>query len=245
MPHEGNEQIVHRDEPTGMLALIDRYVRDPSVDVEKFRALLTMKREMEAQEAETALIEALARIADKLKDVRIVKRREVSYDNKGVAFKYAALEDIDLILRPIIAEEGIVLTDTTIPREAGGGALVIVRATHRLGAFREASIPMPLDSTGGKSNAQAMGSTLMYGRRQGRCMLFNIVVVGDDDDGTGGTIDEAQAKAIRALLEQTGSNEAAFLKYLKAPSIEAIPYRAYPKAMSALEEKMAKNADHS
>ena len=41
----------------------------------------------------------------------------------------------------------------------------------------------PLDTTGGKSEVQAAGSTNSYLRRYIACNIFNIVVVGDDDDG--------------------------------------------------------------
>jgi len=46
-------------------------------------------------------------------------------------------------------------------------------------------MPAPPDSTGGKSNVQAVGSTNSFLRRYIVCNIFNIVVVGDDDDGTG------------------------------------------------------------
>jgi delta 1-pyrroline-5-carboxylate dehydrogenase len=82
-------------------------------------------------------------------------------------------------------------------------------------------------------------------------MLFNIVVVGDDDDGTGGTIDEAQVKTIRDLLKQAHAadpvwskkpakeHETAFLrKIVRAPSIEEIPFRMYRKAKSELEDRI-------
>jgi len=44
-------------------------------------------------------------------------------------------------------------------------------------------MPAPLDTTGGKSNVQAVGSTNSFLRRYVACNIFNIVVVGDDDDG--------------------------------------------------------------
>ena len=59
----------------------------------------------------------------------------------------------------------------------------------------------PLDTTGGKSDVQAVGSTNSFLRRYVACNIFNIVVVGDDDDGTGGTIDEAQTRTILALIK--------------------------------------------
>jgi len=79
--------------------------------------------------------------------------------------------------------------------------------------------------------------------------MFNIVVVGDDDDGTGGTIDEAQTKTILDLLK-TAKVGSKFLKYMKTQSIEeagsieaavaTIAARDYRKAIGTLEEHIAK-----
>jgi hypothetical protein len=254
MPHEGNEQTVHQDEPTGMLALIERMAKNPTTPVEQLREMLAFQKELMAHQAQIDFLEAKARIKKKLAHLRIVKNKSVLYDivkndpkqGQAEAFRFAPLEEIDKHLSPLLAEEDMDLSYTTRPRTGdGGGAVIVGKLRHVKGHWEESEIPLPLDTSGGKNNLQAMGSTNSYGRRYVACNLFNVVVVGDDDDGTGGTIDEAQAKTIRELLGKTGSNEAAFLKYLKAPSIEEIPYRAYPKAMSALEEKMAKNANPS
>ena len=79
--------------------------------------------------------------------------------------------------------------------------------------------------------------------------IFNIVVVGDDDDGTGGTIDEAQAKTIVELIKKAKVGPK-FLKYMRAQSVEeagsleaavaTIAARDYRKAVSTLEEQIAK-----
>jgi hypothetical protein len=254
-----SESNAPQDEPTGMIALIDRYVRDPSVDVEKFQRLLVMKREMEAHDAEMAFLQAKARVKKQLVNVKFVKTRTVLYDvdkndkkkGQAEAFRYCPLEDIDKILAPLMAAEDLDLTYTTRPRAGdGGGAVIVGKLWHIQGHWEESEMPLPLDTTGGKSNIQAMGSTNHYGRRYVACNIWNIVVIGDDDDGTGGAIDEIQAKAIKDLLRETKSDLVGFLKYInpKSPpkSVEEIPYRSYPKAMSVLEEKMAKaNANPS
>jgi hypothetical protein len=80
-------------------------------------------------------------------------------------------------------------------------------------------------------------------------------VVGDDDDGVGGTIDEVQAKTILDLIKKAKVGPK-FLKYMKARSVEeagsleaavaAIGARDYRKAISTLEEQIAKaEADHA
>ena len=110
-------------------------------------------------------------------------------------------------------------------------------------------MPAPLDTTGGKSNVQAVGSTNSFLRRYVACNIFNIVVVGDDDDGIGGNVDETQTKTILDLVKKAKVGPK-FLKYMKARSIEeagsleaavaTIAARNYCKAISTLEEQIAK-----
>jgi len=141
------------------------------------------------------------------------------------------------------------------PRE-GGGILIRGPLKHLPGGHYEDSfMPAPLDTTGGKSSVQAVGSTNSFLRRYVACNIFNIVVVGDDDDGTGGTIDEAQTKTILDLIKKAKAGPK-FLKYMKAQSVEevgsfeaavaTIAARDYRKAISTLEEQVAKvEASHA
>jgi hypothetical protein len=87
------------------------------------------------------------------------------------------------------------------------------------------------------------------------CNIFNIVIVGDDDDGVGGTIDETQTKTILDLVKKAKVRPKV-LKYMKAKSIEeagsleaavaTIAARDYRKAISTLEEQIAKaEASHA
>jgi hypothetical protein len=215
--------------------------------------MLAFEKDLMAKQAEIEFLAAKSRIKKKLAHIRIVKNKAVLYDlvknhpeqGQAEAFKFAPLEEIDKHLAPLLAEEDMDLSYTTRPRAGdGGGAVIVGKLRHVKGHWEESEIPLPLDTSGGKNNLQAMGSTNSYGRRYVACNLFNVVVVGDDDDGTGGSIDEAQAKAIKDLLRETKSDLAGFLKYInpKSPpnSVEEIPYRSYPKAMGALEEKLQK-----
>jgi len=237
-----------------MLALIDRYVRDPSIDVDKLERILAMKERMDAKEAEIEFNEAKASLSQKLAGYRIVRSRMVLYDidkndkkkGKEEAFKYAPLEDIDKIVRPLLVETGMDVSYTTATREReGGGAVITARLTHRGGHFQEASIPIPLDTTGGKSNTQAMGSTFSYGRRYTLCMLLNIVTVGEDDDGSGGYIDGAQIDHLRELIGKVKAldpkrDESTFCKYMRVTTLPELPQQQYRKATSALEEAISK-----
>jgi hypothetical protein len=245
------------DSPSTVLALIERVALDPRADVEKLERMMAMYERLKAKEAELAYNAAKGRILKKLARIKIVKNRSVLYEiekgnpQKGTyeAFKYAPLEEIDKHLRPLLAKEEMDLSYSDEPRE-GGGILFRGRLKHLPGGHYEDSfMPAPLDTTGGKSDVQAVGSTNSFLRRYVACNIFNIVVVGDDDDGTGGIIDEVQTKAILDLVKKAkvGSK---FLKYMKARSVEeagsleaavaTIAARDYRKAISTLEEHIGK-----
>jgi len=245
------------DSPSAILALIEQIALNPDADVEKLERMMAMYERLKAKEAELAYNAAKGRILKKLASIKIVKNRSVLHEfeqgkpQKGAyeAFKYAPLEEIDKHLRPPLAEEDMDLSYSDEPRE-DGGIVIRGRLKHLPGGHYEDSfMPAPLDTTGGKSNVQAVGSTNSYLRRYVACNIFNIVVVGDDDDGTGGTIDEAQAKTILELIKKAKVGPK-FLKYMKARSIAeagsleaavaTIAARDYRKAITTLEEQIVK-----
>jgi hypothetical protein len=228
----------------GYMAMIERLAENPTVQsVEVIERMMAMQEKWEAKQAEKAFNEAMARIAKKLADIRIVKSKSVAYDmekgNKAAgqkeAFRYTPLDEIDKIVRPLLIEEELSVSYTTETRE-GGGAVVIGRLSHAGGHYREASIPLPLDNSGGKSNVQGMGSTFSYGRRYTLCMLLNIITL-DDDDGSGGPVSDEQAAEIKKGLKETGLDIAKFLKTLKAESVEAIRARDFKRAITAIDAR--------
>jgi hypothetical protein len=267
---EQREQSVERllpappsDALSTVLALIQRLALNPRADAEKLEQMTAMYERLKAKEAELAYNAAKGRILKKLAGIKIVKNRSASHESEQgkpqqgthQAFKYAPLEEIDKHLRPLLAEEDMDLAYSDEQRE-GGEILIRGRLKHLPGGHYEDSLlPAPPDTTGGKSSVQAVGSTNSYLRRYVACNLFNIVVVGDDDDGTGGTIDEVQTNTIIDLIKKAKAGPK-FLKYMKAQSVErvgsleaavaTIASRDYHKAIGTLEEQIAKaEASHA
>ncbi len=246
-----------------VLALIEKLALDHGADIAKLEQVIAMYERLKAKEAELAFNEAKGRILNKLAHVRIVKNRSASCEiedgkpQRGSyeAFKYAPLEEIDKHLRPLLVEEEMDLSYSNEP-QAGGGILICGRLKHLpSGHFEDSFMPAPPDTSGGKSIVQGVGSTNSYLRRYIACNIFNVVVVGDDDDGTGGTLDEAQTNTIVDLIKKAKVGPK-FLKYMRAQSIEkvgsletavaTIAARDYRKAVSTLEEQIAKaEASHA
>jgi hypothetical protein len=243
--------------PATVLGLIERIALDPCADAAKLERIMAMYERRKAGEAELAFNAAKARILRKLAGIRIVKSRSVLHESEKSgprkasfeAFRYAPLEEIDKHLRPLLTEEDMDLSYSNEPSE-NGGVLIRGRLKHLpSGHYEDSFMLAPRDITGGKSDVQAVGSTNSFLRRYVACNIFNIVVVGDDDDGIGGTVDADQTKTIVALIEKT-KNGPKFLKYMKALSIAeagsleaavaTIAARDYRKAISTLEEQLAK-----
>jgi hypothetical protein len=251
------------DSSSTVLGLIERVALDPQADVEKLDRVMAMYERLNAREAELAYNAAKGRILKKLVGIKFVKNRPALYEiekgkpQKGTyeAFKYAPLEEIDKHLRPLLLEEEMDLSYSDEPREHGW---IVIRGRLKhlpSGYFEDSFMPAPLDTSGGKSTVQGVGSTNSYLRRYIACNIFNIVVVGDDDDGNGGTIDEAQTDTLLDLIKRAKVGPK-FLKYMRAQSIEeagsleaavaTIASRDYRKAIATLEEQIAKaEANHA
>jgi len=256
-PKQPAAQTLHApspDSPSTVLTLIERLALDPHADVEKLEHIMAMYERLKAKEAELAYNAAKGRILKKLAGIKIVKNESVLYEidkRKGThqAFKYAPLEEIDKHLRPLLVKEDM---DLSYSAEPGEGSDILIRGRLKhlpRGYYEDFFMPAPPDTTGGKSSVQAVGSTNSFLRRYVVCNIFNIVVVGDDDDAIGGTLDEAQTKTILDLL-RTAKVGPKFLKYMKAQSAEeagsleaavaTIAGRDYRKAISTLEQHIAK-----
>jgi len=236
-----------------MLAIIDRFdrfVTDPDVDVDKLERMLAFQEKLLARQAEIDFNEAKQRVKSALATVKIVKRKSVRYDvdkkrpalGQVEAFKYAPLEAIDEVLAPLEARHDLTCSYTTTPRQGDGGGLVIsMRLKHKGGYFELFEMPLPLDTSGGKSSIQGYGSTIAYGRRYLKCTAYDIVVVGDDDDGNGGFIDQSQVDTLRNLskrIEAVDSrrDEAALCRYLEVAALEELPQSRHREAIGVLEE---------
>ena len=243
--------------PFTILTLIERVALDPRTDVGKLDRVMAMYERLKAKESELAFNAAKGRILKKLAGVKIVKNRTVLNEFERAnpqmgsyeAFKYAPLEEIDKPLRPLLVEEEMDLSYSDEPGK-GGSIMVRGRLKHLpSGHYEDSFMPAAPDTSGGKSDVQAVGSTNSFLRRYVACNIFNIVVVGDDDDGTGGPIDEAQTRTILDLMNRAKAGPK-FLKYMKAQStaeagslaaaVATIAARDYRKAISTLEEQIAK-----
>ncbi len=227
------------------LAMLERLASSPDVDPAKFHAMLDVQERILNKKAESEFNQALARLIKKIP--RVKKDGSVEYENKKTgkmekAFSFATWENVDSIIRPLMDDEGFILSFDSQMKD-GGGAVITGTILHSAGHSRSASIPLALDASGGKNNLQGMGSTLSYGKRYTTFMLLNVVTEGEDDDGTRGGmvfINEAQVSEIEKLIEETKSIREKFLEAMGVIVIENLQAKDFAKAVNALMAKKAK-----
>lgn len=219
----------------------------PGIDKELLATILAANEREVARQAEQQFNVAFHAMRRRMPRIR--KNGEVWYKNKETqrwekSFTFARFEDVMISIEPVLEEHEFDLDFTTEQRaETGGGLVVTGFLRHTAGHSRRASIPLALDTSGGKNNIQAGASTFSYGKRYTTTMLLNLVMEGEDDDGnTGGTrfLSEEQIAALQALTVETKTVPKVFFQTMLTEPIEGwedIPSVHYDRLMNTLRNK--------
>lgn len=223
-------------ETSNFLAVIEKAVFNPEVDIAKLSQLLDVQERILSKNAETEFNISLAEMQPSLP--------QVEKEGTGHNSKYAKFEHIMEAIGPLLAKHGFSISYSTEMQDKQ--VIVTGKLSHRAGHSQSVSIPLPLDTSGNKQAIQAMGSTLSYGRRYALGLLLNIVTKDEDDDGksasAGGFISHEQAVEIDLILRETKSDIPAFLKWIGADSVPEVTAKNYARAIAFLRKKQnAKN----
>lgn len=234
--HIAVRQEAALDRPTDLLQIILQVVQDPRMDVEKMERLLAMQERVMADQRKTAFMAAMARLQERLPQI----------DKHGQAknSKFAKLEDIDVIIRPMLAEEGF---SFSFDEESHEEKTVTFVATlsHRDGHAESKRLTVPIDAAAKNREGMSIrpaiqdaGSTVSYARRYLIKMMLNIIEKNEDTDGEDRkTISAEQVLDIETALQDTKSDKAKFLRLIAGVErLEDIPVRDMKRIMNALEE---------
>lgn len=238
---ESETAIVHA-EPQGLqretatiLDVIARAAKDPTVDVGKLERLLAIQEKLLTDQRRTSYLAALARLQARLPQIA---KSGVIADRDGRARnRYAKIEDIDVVIRPLCAEEGFSFSFDSEPTQ--GGIEYSCAMHHRDGHTETKTLVLPVDAGAGRNAVQSVGSTTSYARRYLLGMHLNLITRDEDDDGAGGSepITEEQAATLRRELGAVGGSEERFLRWLNVESFGAITAEQYSRAMKYIAEK--------
>lgn len=221
-----------------MMDQIERIALNPDLPIERLEQMLALKERMEAKAAKAEHADALANAMAEMPNVPM---NGAGNNNK----KYSTLKDITSTTRPVLSAHGLSLTFDV--KMADGFLTVTAKLTHRNGHESTVSLPLPIDTSGSKNNVQGVGSSQTYGQRYTAQAILGLSLGDDtDDDGKGATlgaepITEDQFRTLRDKLEETGADEAKFLKFFKVDALTDLPQSKFGPALTMIAKKGQKN----
>lgn len=237
-----NGQVPMPTDAAAFINVIERASANPEFDANKLEKLLTMYERIMDRNSQRAFNIAFAEMQAKLPVITEYGKIEV---NGVVRSEYGRFEDINDVLKPILAEHGFGLMFKV--KGAGDTVAVTPILIHKEG-HREEGEPMELgaDTSGSKNSVQAMGSSTSYAKRYALIPFLNITTRGEDDDGQAGgarTINEDQEATLQALIDEVKQDKAKFFTYASSKArrqikkLGEIPLNLYPELLKSLEKK--------
>lgn len=222
--------------PLTVLDMIAQAAKDPLVDVAKMRELMAMHKEIVAEERRMAYVGAMRNAQNALpqfvKSARVVvKGTERS--------RFAPIEDIDAVLRPICFEHGFTIDDD-VKAIDGKNVMVVCKVSHKDGHFVEKTLPVPIDFSDYRSGSQSTVASVSLAKRHLRKMHFNIVERGEDSNGEPTeTISGDTAMDLNTQIQDVRGNIKSFTNHFKIQSLAELKKVDLPEALQMIAAKRA------
>lgn len=234
-----NAVVQHVEHPDSLMAVIARAAADPTFDLDKMERLLQMKERIDARDAEAQFNAAIS--ACQAETGRI----SADMENPQTRSKYASYAKVDKVLRPIYTKHGLALSFDETDSPKPDHIRVLCHVTHKGGHKQTFQKDMPADGKGAKggdvmTKTHATGAAQSYGRRYLVLGIFNIAIGEEDNDGNWDgepTITEKQAADLNALLEETGSDKAMFMKWAKVQKLDQILAKNFEYVCKEIRER--------
>lgn len=159
-----------------------KYALEKSAGPEAMTTLMNIRRELNAEASKKAFDESLSAFQSECP--MIMKTRGVPLKSGGIAYKYAPIEMIEEVIRPIEKAHGFTHTFDTDVNSVVGFVIAKCIVTHNAGHTRESSIKLPLGTqTQIMSNTQAYAGAMTFANRRALMNVYGLVLAGEDIDG--------------------------------------------------------------
>jgi len=221
----------------GILAVIERAVRDPSVDIEKMERLLAMQERVTAENARREFNSSLRAAKS---EARPVLRNKVNDQTRS---RYSDLEAVSEAIDPIFDKHGFAFTFGTGKADIDNHYRITCDLLHVGGHERPYYADVPMDMAGIKGNqnktaTHGFGSTMSYGRRYLKMLIADVSTTDDDGKAAGSEyVTEEQWRQLQDMVDSVQADVQRFCQFMNVGSLKEILARDFQKAMKALEAK--------
>lgn len=227
-------------ESATILQIIQQVAMSPTADIDKMERLMAMHERFQAQQAKQQYDEAMSRMQEELP---VIGERGGIRDKSGrIQSTYALWEDINEMIKPVLARHGFALSFRTPRNERGIEVEGVL--SHRGGHRETTSLVLPADTTGSKNGVQAVASSVSYGKRYTAGALLNFTTTGEDDDGNGAVVTprvtSVQAAQLAELLDKCSDKaKAAFAGMHGTPA--SVEKAAFDQVLGMLSKSAKQN----
>lgn len=208
---EPKQELALVNESGSMLKMIERVALDPNADVDKMEKLLDMQERIFDKNAENAFNSAMVECQIEMGSIK-----KTSWNDQTKSF-YAKLEVIVEDIKPVYTSHGFALCFSHAECPKAEWIRIQCEVSHIAGHSKLFWMDLPPDGHGikgspNKTPVHAVASTDSYGKRYVTVNIFNIVIVGADNDGNSrvaealnknGTITEDQVKELEDLISKS------------------------------------------
>src|SRR5690606_7370945 len=116
-PRQENTAVAKAGESATILQIIQQVAMSPNADIDKMERLMAMHERFQAQQAKQQYDEALAQMQEELP---VIGERGGIKDKSGrIQSTYALWEDINEVIKPVLARHGFAITFRTPRNEKG------------------------------------------------------------------------------------------------------------------------------
>jgi len=225
--------MVRAEQPTPMMLL--QQAIEHNVDVDRVEKLMDLQERWERNEAGKRYAEALAAFQAECQPIH--KRREASFNGR-LAYTFASLDDIMVVIQPLLTKHGLAIGFSAGVNDAGA---LVAQCRVRCGTHVEVTditLPVPAEM---KVNAtQKMGAALSYAKRYALCAALNITVTDEDNDGNGliETVTEEEAIQLQDIASECPKGtRARCLAWLGVSSFYECPAAKFYEVRDMLKRK--------
>jgi hypothetical protein len=177
------------------LELISHAVMSGQVDIETIKELRALQKEMKADAAQEAFVQAMAQFQSECPIIR--KTKEVKNKSGQTVYFYAPLDSVIAQVSGLIAKNGLSYTFDTSSDDKELTASC--KVTHVMGHTEITTFKVPIGSESYMTDVQKFGARATFAKRNAFCNAFGISTGDEDTDGTQ-TDKDKQAKEVGAQI---------------------------------------------
>ena len=234
---------VAQNESVALMDMIQRAARDPSISIERVEQMYSFYERVQASQSRKAFDAAMS--AAKSKTPIIKKNQSVSFGEgtKTTNYNHEDFAEIARTVDPILSENGLSYR-FRVSSQIDAPVMVTCVISHIDGHSEETTLSAGRDASGAKNAIQSIGSTLTYLQRYTLKAALGLAAAKDDDGKTSEkTVDDLapvsgeQAEVLTALITETNTNIATFLKIAQAESVSDVLAKDYEGLKKLLTAK--------